>query len=104
MKRALLGLLIASTAAAQPAPLTVQVDRLAVEDGRSKAVVRVVNSSNQLYRMVVVNCAFLRQNKALGTADAILTNVAAGQTAFETLALQQLGADQAQCRIAQARP
>lgn len=106
MKRPLLLLSLTTTiATATAAGLEVQIETLnKAADTYPQAVIKLTNGTPAAYRLIKVECAFLRAGKAIGTNDTRIENVGAGQTAYgKVVLLQNDRADKAECRVTDTR-
>jgi hypothetical protein len=100
---ALIVLALSGEAAAQKPAVELGVDAVLYERGYNKAVVRVKNVGAKALGTVMVDCAFLANGKALATSAVVLANLAPGDTGFETVMSRSAAADEARCRVTQAR-
>jgi hypothetical protein len=87
---------LSSSALAQSITISVDTFKLSAR-GRAEAVVRVVNGTAKRYDTIMLNCAFLQDGKAVATAQGVINNLDAGETAFTTVT-SDTKATEARCR------
>jgi hypothetical protein len=94
----------ASAVSRQTLP-TISVDRWFSDSTHTKAIVRINNNTGvRGYRVIGIQCTFLNNGIAVDNTGGVTTNVAYGQTVFETLIgpHKEETVDEVKCRISYA--
>jgi hypothetical protein len=71
--------------------------------GWSKQLIAVKNNTNATFN-VTVECGFFRGNALIDTGSASLSNVQAGQTAYEEVTATDPDANRVECRVSGITP
>jgi hypothetical protein len=100
---AIASLLAVDTAQAQP---SIAVDNVISGSTHVTAVVRILNSDAQSYRIIGFRCTFFVQGSATADAGSVTLNLAAGQTVLVNLVGpgKEQQVDSVRCWIAYAIP
>ncbi len=101
---AAVSLLGVSVAEASNTDLKLEIGKLNANDVSLEQIVTVRNTSDNEYRIVTVECGFLKSREVLAAERTIIVNLQPHQTAYSSVfSTEGKDADHTDCRIGEAR-